>query len=146
MNYVRFMPEDRMVCLPKGKGAGPAIQHHGGGCPVDPMQPISVWWCSDYHDQEWWHPIRMASQHDWSNPCIYRVRKPHAGHPMARRSAKQPESITIASPLEIIASDFTRLVDAVENYLARCDAQAIEARRAETLGSVHESAVHAPGD
>ena len=25
-------------------------------------------------------------------------------------------------------------------------AQAIEARRAETLGSVHESAVHAPGD
>jgi len=119
---VEYLDEFTLVRLPKGQGASEAIQHNGGTCPVDPLQPISVWWRS--MNGQWWHAINTAAAHDWSRPCIYRTRTPHRGHPMlaeARRERAQAHSPVVVTPLETIAMDFTRLVDAIENYLSRCN-------------------------
>jgi hypothetical protein len=39
----------------------------------------------------------------------------------ARREKMEAQTLVIATPIETIAQDFTRLVDAIENYLARCN-------------------------
>lgn len=122
MGFVEYLDERSLADLPKGHGASRAIQHDGGPCPVHPLQPISVWWRSS--SGEWWVPKHTAAAHDWSRPCIYRTRTPRPGHPMhaeARREKLKAQDPVVVSPLETIAQDFTRLVDAIENYLSRCD-------------------------
>lgn len=123
IGFVDYVSPERLLTLPKGQGASAAIQHKGGACPVHPLQPISVWWRNP-RNSEWWVSIDTASTHDWSKPCVYRIRTPRAGHPMlreARREKMEAQTLVIATPIETIAQDFTRLVDAIENYLARCN-------------------------
>ena len=119
MAYVERLDDWELQCLPKGNGASEAIQHEGGTCPVHPLQPISLWWFNEYSGNSWWAPINTARQHDWSKPCVYRTRTPPNGHPMKRERFAPPPPPERIDPLDKIALDFERLVDAVENFLAR---------------------------
>jgi hypothetical protein len=105
--------------LPKGSGASEPIQHLGGVCPVHDLQPVSVWF--EFNDGAgYWYARRLAKDHNWTRPCVYRTRMPHKGHPMLRTASTPhaPAAVTV-DPSHSIAQSLERIADALENWLAR---------------------------
>jgi hypothetical protein len=115
-NYPLLTPRELRL-LPTARSSSEPLVNYGGDCPVHLDQPISIWRGPGAFGIGRWAPLFKASSWDWKNPCVYRTRG---------AKLEYIEKQAAPTPIETIALDFTRLVDAVENYLSRVYLKGIE--------------------